>query len=268
MRPKAAVRSADRSLGCEVVETDARQPLHRGDPFQKPGEGTQAFLVAVAVDVLAQQGHFAHPVGHQGTDLVHDALRPPAGLSAPHIGHHAVGTVVVAALHDGDKTRHRILHHRSTGPVDLDKAVGHDHVHQRPFAGLDPSHQAWQPAHGLGAENQIHVRGPLKDAPGGLLGHASAHRDAHPGTPPLNSGQPSEQAENLLFGLGADGAGVDDHKIGRLGRGHRPIPQRPDAVGHQVGVVDVHLAADGLDVEALSGHGTFGRRSLRPSAAR
>ena len=60
-----------------------------------------AQILAVGVDVLPQQGDLLEALGHKAAHLIDDPLRVAAALPAPDVGHDAVGTEVVAAVHDG-----------------------------------------------------------------------------------------------------------------------------------------------------------------------
>jgi hypothetical protein len=61
----------------------------------------------------------------------------------------------------------------------------------------------------------------------------------------------AELGIDLLGGLLADVAGVQHHQVGALGVVDDAIAQRTQDIGHALAVIDVHLTAVGLDIEAL-----------------
>src|SRR5262249_34259130 len=62
-----------------------------------------------------------------------------------------------------------------------------------------------------------------------------------------------EGREHLVLGLLPDGAGVEDDEIRPLCRGRRPVTDGRQRLAHPERVVDVHLAAEGVDEVALHG---------------
>ena len=75
-------------------------------------------------------------------------------------------------------------------------------------------HELTHPRHGRGAEDQIDVGRALLH--GGLLelGHAAHDAQHEPGLARLERAQLAELGEDLVLGLLADGAGVDEDQIG------------------------------------------------------
>ena len=58
-------------------------------------------VVAVGLDGLAEERHFAHAAVHEVRDLLADLVDGPAGLAAAAVGDDAVGAELVAAVDDG-----------------------------------------------------------------------------------------------------------------------------------------------------------------------
>jgi len=104
---------------------------------------------------------------------------------------------------------------------------------------------------GLRADNHIDHRRAAKDLAALGLGDAtgdSHHQIAAFGVALLlQLGQPSELRIDLLGGLFANVAGVDQHQIGRLDRIDALIAIARQRVAHALAVIDIHLAAIGLD---------------------
>ena len=112
---------------------------------------------------------------------------------------------------------------------------------------------------GLRSEHQIHDRRPaqhflalgLCDA----AGHAEEKLPPFRGRRLLEGTQAAQLRIDLLARLFANMAGVQDNEIGVAGILGLGVAQGRQCIGHTNGVVDVHLAAVGLDVEFL-GHGS------------
>ena len=115
----------------------------------------------------------------------------------------------------------------------------------------------------MGAEDDVDVPGPLPDLLLVHLGQAPAHGDLHV-RPRLPEGlQVAQVAVELVVGVLPDAAGVEHDDVGRLHVGGRHETVRHEGAGQPLGVVLVHLAPEGADVEgprARLGHGTRIRR--------
>ena len=72
-------------------------------------------VLPIGVHVLPQQGDVMIALLRQLAHLGQDVLRPAGALPSPNIGHDAVGTEVVAPIHDGHPRLDLVLpHHRDT----------------------------------------------------------------------------------------------------------------------------------------------------------
>ena len=201
------------------------------NPGQQVGKvDLQPQILAVAVHVLAQEGDVLIPLRHQLAHLVHDALRVPGALPAPDVGHDAVGTEVVAAVHDGHPGLDLPLadHRQALG----DAAVGvFGGEHPLPF----PQHlvqQLRELPQGVGAEDQVHVAEGAADFVRhmGLLHGAAAQADHLLRLPPLGVGEGPHVAQHPQLRVLPDGAGVDDDHIrlsGILGEAVAHLPEHP-----------------------------------------
>ena len=96
------------------------------------------------------------------------------------------------------------------------------------------------------------------------MGDAACNGDQHlrtlPGPVVLHPADLAQFGIDLLGRLLADVAGVEDDEIRILRRGRLGIAQRPEHIAHALAVIDVHLAAIGLDEDLLGGviHGQMG----------
>ena len=88
------------------------------------------------------------------------------------------------------------------------------------------------------------------------LRHAARHGDgeipSRGAAFDLEVAHAAELGIDLLRSMLADMAGVQHHEVGLLRRRRQRIAERPQDVGHAVGVVDVHLAPVGADEHVLA----------------
>ena len=113
----------------------------------------------------------------------------------------------------------------------------------------------------LRADHDVHRRRAADDLGALGLRDAAGDRDAHLATLPrgfvLDDAQPAEFGIHFLGRLLADMAGVEDHQIRILSPIGLDKALRCQRVHHALRIVDVHLAAIGLDVQlARRLHGT------------
>src|SRR5713101_3681566 len=229
-------------------EADAPQVRHRGDAADELREAAPA---RVGIHVLPDQGDLADAHRGQRRDLAQDVAVGPGHLAPARVRHHAEAADVVAALRGGDERgglASRALR------VGLRKHV----LLGRDPAGLDPTllRQLGDARDLIRAEHEVDVRSPLEEPLLLLLRHAAGHPDARA---PLGLHHPvaAQRGVELVLGLLADGAGVEEHQVRALG-GLRREPAGPEeGLAHAGGVVLVHLAAEGVDEVALL-HGRRG----------
>ena len=145
--------------------------------------------------------------------LFQNPLRLTAPLPSPDVGDDAVGTEVVAAVHNGDPGFQLALtHHRQT----LGNASGVVRRLKDPLLLVQHLTQKLRefPQH-MGAENQIYVTEGLFDLLRhvGLLHGAAAKTDDLAGLAAFRVGQSAHVAQNPHLGVLPDGAGVDDNDV-------------------------------------------------------
>ncbi len=105
----------------------------------------------------------------------------------------------------------------------------------------------------LRPDHDIDHRGAADDLTAFGLRDATGHRDAHvaprAGGVILGKAQPAELRIDFLGRLFANVAGVEDHQVGIIdARGlDKAVPRQ--RVHHALRIVDVHLAAIGLDMQ-------------------
>jgi hypothetical protein len=89
------------------------------------------------------------------------------------------------------------------------------------------------------------------------LRHASRHRDhgvETAGVPlPLHRPRPSKLGIDFLGGLLTDVAGIENDEVRRSHVGGSLVAVDPKRFCHALGVIGVHLTAEGLDVELFGG---------------
>ena len=96
------------------------------------------------------------------------------------------------------------------------------------------------------------------------LGDAAGERDHRPRA--VVAAQAADVRIGLLGGLLADVAGVEHDQVGVLAVGGRGHAFGAEQLGHALAVIDVHLAAEGLDLEGFGERGHV-RGGYRPAGA-
>ena len=252
-------------MGCEAGQAGCSRhlPEQLGKAERPVRDGVG---LAVGVDVLAEQIDFPNAPVHEQADFLQNVGRRAAGFAAPGVGHHAVAAKVVAALHDVDRTQDRVFgRFRRVVPVPPQFLKGRDgeirgevEGQDVALAALQPGEQRREPIKLLGADHQVDRRHPRDEPLALLLGHAAAHADdgGFSAFRP-HVAQLSQKAVDLLLGLVADAARVDQNQVGRL----RIIRGHPAVLGeqprHDFRIAAVHLAAEGSDVGKFA-HGGQG----------
>ncbi len=253
MRTRVA-DSSDAVEGCDLAKQVGEQ---RPDPHVLAGlPGRQGEVAPVAVHVLPQQGHLGDAVGSQRRHLCGDLAGGAADLGTAHGRNDAEGTRVVAADLDRDPPGPRHLasgrqRARERRTVFGDGLVEHlDHRTVLTRLGQ----QRGGPVDVVGAEDDIDVRGSLGDEVAVLLGQAAADHDLEIRVGVLARLQVPEGAVELVVGVLADAAGVEDDDVG-LGIGGGPfVSVGFEQAGDALGVVLVHLTPEGADDVGRRGH--------------
>jgi len=107
--------------------------------------------------------------------------------------------------------------------------------------------------HVVGAEHDIDMTGPLADRVPVLLGETSADHDLETRSGGLDRLEVTEGAVELVVGVLADAAGVEDDDVGVIERGGGLHAVGLEQPGDALGVVLVHLTPEGAD-QVLLGH--------------
>ncbi len=229
--------------------------------------------VFVAVDGLAKEGDLLHALADERPGLVDDHARRAALLRTPHGGDDAVRAELVTAHHDPDERLMRVRPHGGLAERVIFRETRSDgvarpgrpcqaHRELRLALGLRPVEEFRHLAELSRADDHVDERRPLEDRRLILLGHAPEHADRDLGLRLLEPSDAAEGAVDLVLGVLADGAGVVEDRVGLVdvvGEGVSLAAQLGD---DELAVQDVHLTADGLDVELLPGRRLRHRRKL------
>ena len=221
-------------------------------------------VVAIRVDVLAEQRDLAIAPGRQRPGLGHDLVERTAPLGPAAERDDAVGARLVAAVHDrqpgGDR---RLPGDAVTG--DRGRPGGRQVVGR---TDERPTHDRRRPDRPdrrlrrgqaqsvdqlnllVGPQEEVD-RGiaPAQPGPVRLAHRAAGQHHAQAGVGRLEPGEMTLPPDDLLLGAFADGAGVDHDEVGRFEAGRLGASGGEQAPGHLLGVAPVHLAAEGPDVE-------------------
>jgi hypothetical protein len=222
----------------------------------------------ISIDVLADERDLAHPGVGQPLDLGKDFAHRPRDLGAARIGHDTERTELVAAFLHGDKRSDTARAYRLAArrfeqvELVLDRKFGIDHR----ALMLGSGQQLRQTMVALRAEDEIDGGCPPNDLPPFGLSDTAGDSDGQAASLArrrrLECADAPEFGIHLFCRLLANVAGIEDDKVrvrevGRLGKA-----LGREHVRHTMGIVDVHLAAEGFDVE-LAGWGHAGRVVLR-----
>ena len=222
---------------------------------QKLREARPAVEVpAVRVHVLAEEGDLAHAVVHQAGALLHYALHHAALLAAPHVGDYAVGAEVVAARHDGHPGVEGLRPVR--GKVRGESAVALRDVHlqrtRRVVEGIGD--ELGHRGQGAGPEDDVHVGDALAKLLAVTLCDAAANRHHAPAAGRLRRAYHGRRhAVQVGVRVLAHAARHVDDYVRLFGRGDLDATAVIQDACDPLGVVQVHLAAKGLDVVRLAG---------------
>jgi hypothetical protein len=100
-----------------------------------------------------------------------------------------------------------------------------------------------------GADDEVDVRGFLKDQVLIFLGHAADDADDFGGAIAFAEFEASEGAVDFVFGVFTDAAGIEDDCVGLFGVVGELVAVAAQGGDYQFAVQHIHLAADGFDVE-------------------
>ena len=225
-------------------EADALEPVDLAGGAQQLAERQPvAELDAVGVDVLAEEGDLDRAVVDEQPDLVQDVAGAPVLLLAAQARDDAEGAGVVAA----DRDRHpaavdRVALRRERRGEDLERFEDLELGLAVVARALE---QARQRPHVVRAEDDVDPWGLVEH---GLLVHlreAAADGDLHAVLAALDGCQVPERAVELAGRVVAHRAGVDDHDVGLFAGLGADVARALERARQPLGVVHVHLAAEG-----------------------
>jgi len=205
-------------------------------------------VLAVRVDVLAEQRHFDDAIVDERAHLGHQLLHRAALLAAARGGHDAEGAAMVAPARDRHERAERVgadgnVHGRRRRVV----ADGDDRA-TTVFRGRGKVEDFPERA---GAGNDVDVRRAARDVATEALGHAAGDAEQHAGIALLVLFQLAQNGKDLVLRMLTHGAGVDEDDIGIGGFVGAYVAATLERGDYQVPVVDVHLAAEALEEQLL-----------------
>ena len=103
--------------------------------------------------------------------------------------------------------------------------------------------------HGLRSEDDVDLWCAAEDFLAVSRRDAAADTDDHPGISLLELLPATELVVDLLLGVLTHRAGVEENDVGRLSLGNFLIAIRREEICEPLRVIDVHLAAPGVDIE-------------------
>ncbi len=234
-------------LRVRAGEADAFDAVDAVAFAQELGEGEARAgrqVAAVGVDVLTEQCDFAHSAAGQLLDLADDLLRRAAHLLAAHGRHDAVRANRVTAHRDLHPSLIRTL--TTGGQLRRESALltGAEASPGTVSFGFQPLPQLGNRAR---PEGEVHLREMLEQVLALHLGEAAADREQAPWIGVLERFCQPQVRRQPRLGLFANGAGVEDHQVGLLERRRLPQAQFLEHALDPLGIVSVHLTAEGSD---------------------
>ncbi len=229
------LRGVARMAGHEADQEVAGDVVYGSYEIRKVAAFAQ--ILAVAVDVLAQQGDVLISGLDQGARLGDDVVKAPRALPARgRRGDDAVGAEVVAAVHDAQPGLH------AAGAAD-GQALGHHALARRdlehsPLPAQRALIELREAPELVRAEAEVHYAEGffIFSAMSAALDHAAADRDDEPRVFRLGVHQRADVAQYAHLRVLAYGAGVHDDEVGL-------VLVLGEAEAHEL-----YIAADGLAV--------------------
>src|SRR5690606_13177675 len=205
---------------------------------------------AIGVHVLSEQRHLANALRGEPRDLGEHVVERARDFVPARVRNDAEAAVLAAAFHDRDEGA-RAFAARRRHPVEL-LDLGEADVDLRTAGGAATLDHLGQAVQRLRPEDEIDVGRAPDDRLALLAGDAAADADQQIGSLALERARAPELGDHLLLCLLAHRAGVEQDDVGVLDAvgPARAFARRQD-VGHAVGVVLVHLAPEGADVQLL-----------------
>ena len=220
------------------------QALQQG--AERPNPSVRS-LAVIGVDVLSDQGDLAHAIVGEPEHVVDNLCNGPRHLGAARVGHHAEGAEFIAAFLHRDERRDAagadcIRPRRGQeSELVLDRKFGL----QRTAVALGMRQQLRQMMVTLRTDHDIDHRRAADDLLALGLRDAAGDRDAHVAAIArgfvLDDAQAPELRVNLLGGLFADVAGVENHQVRVIHAGGLDKAFRCQRVHHALRIVDIHL---------------------------
>ena len=243
-------------LGVGRGEADA---LDAGlpDGAQQLGEARLPVdVAAIGVYVLPQERDLAHAVGHELLALGHDGLERAALLASADVRDDAVRAEVVAALHDGHPGVKALR--ASAGKVGGEAAalLAGVHLDDGAVVGKRLGEKLGQARERRGAEDDVRRGDVLADLLAVALRDAAADGNDPAAAGRLGSAHHGRGlAIEALVGVLTDAARHEDHDVSLVGLIDADAAALVKKAAHALGVVQVHLAAKGLDDVGLANKG-------------
>ena len=242
-----------KSFGCGLVKRMRSMPStasHGAQQLAELGLEVREQVAAPRVDVLAEQRHSRSRPRRRGASPRRGSRRAggsPRGRGPT--GRCSTSTPSCSPSRSAPRPGSAARGARAARPANVRSSA----MPKRPRATLaaraEPVAEVRDRA---GAEGDVDERVELEDPLALRLGVAAADGDHRAGSRSL-SARVAEVRGEPLVGLLADRAGVEDEHVGLVLRTASPSPRLLEHALDPLGVVSVHLAAEGGDVVALHG---------------
>lgn len=224
--------------GHEAHAADAR---HLVDHLEEICKVCELVVLAVGVDILAEQRDFLIAVLHGLLNLMHDVLRQAAALAAAHIRHDAISAEIVAAVHDWHPSREAAR--ACDGYVVRQLRLAELHVDDVTVLRLDLLHDVRELVDLVGAEHEVDVRRALDERIALFLRHAARDAEDQLWVLALEALDLADLAVDAVLRRLAHAAGVDEDEVCLLHQLRPLIADRAELPHHALRIALVHLAS-------------------------
>ncbi len=220
-------------------------------------------FVDVVVDGLSEEGDFEAAGVDEFFGFFEDGVGGAGDFSATGVGDDAVGAEFIAAANDADVgLKFLFVGGEAAGEVEEFEAVFFGVFHRFRAAGIvagegvllfagfeDVVEECGELVEFRGAAHEVDVGHAFHEGGSVAFGHAADDADDEGGVGGFAVFECAESGPDFLFGLFADGAGVVEGDVGIIEGGGEGVAKGTELVLDELGVEDVHLAAEGFEVD-------------------
>jgi hypothetical protein len=196
---------------------------------------------------LTEQRDLPHARRHQPLRFGDDLITGAIALGAACVRHDAIRAALIAALHDRDVGAYLASQWLRVRLQEARRFEIEDRASDRWAPCPYVTDQTWQLDDVVRADHDIDEIDLFEQRFSALLRHASSHHHHQVALALFELAKCARRAAQLVVRFLADAAGVEHDQIGQLGGIGRGVTRARKCLLDPQGIVDIHLAAEGLD---------------------